>query len=401
MATIRLILSIGKKQKTQPTMQWLIGCLGMLESMSLSGSMMAQRSKTVIVAYVFPQNNLIQPGEIAARKLTRINYAFANLQGGRIVNGFNAYEENLRTLVALKHDNPALTVLISVGGWSWSGNFSDMALTQEGRRAFIDSAVEFVEKHNLDGLDIDWEYPGQPGAGNRFRPEDKLNYTLLLREIRIRFKQEEKKIHRPLYLTIAAGASSAFLANTEMNNVQKYVDTINLMAYDYYEPSDDGITGNHAPLYADPDDPKKVSADRSVREFEEAGVPAEKIVLGVPFYGHVWGEVADANHGLFRPGKPVPHAFARYRDISANLLGQGFIRYWDAASSVPYLYNAETKIFVSYEDPESLGLKCRYVLDHKLGGIMFWEYGGDSGGTLLDAIDEGLRQKKDAAVPIK
>ena len=88
MATIRLILSIGKKQKTQPTMQWLIGCLGMLVSMSLSGSMMAQRSKTVIVAYVFPQNNLIQPGEIAARKLTRINYAFANLQGGRIVNGF-------------------------------------------------------------------------------------------------------------------------------------------------------------------------------------------------------------------------------------------------------------------------------------------------------------------------
>ena len=382
-------------------MPWLVGSFGLLVSLSVSGSVMAQRSQTVIVAYVFPQNNLIQPGEIAARKLTRINYAFANLQGGRIVNGFNADDENLARLVALKQENPALTVLISVGGWSWSGNFSDMALTQESRRVFIDSAVEFIEKHNLDGLDIDWEYPGQAGAGNRFRPEDKQNYTLLLREIRARFKQEEKRVHRPLYLTIATGASSAFLANTEMNKVQRYVDTINLMAYDYYEPSGDGITGNHAPLYADPDDPKRVSADRSVREYEEAGVPAEKIVLGVPFYGHVWGEVEDANHGLFRPGKPVPHAFARYRDISANMLGQGFARYWDGASSVPYLYNADKKIFVSYEDPESLALKCRYVHEHKLGGIMFWEYGGDSGGTLLDAIDEGLRQKQDAAVPVK
>ncbi len=401
MASIRLILSFGEKQRVRRTIQWLVRSLGLLLSLSVSGSAMAQRSKTVIVAYVFPQNGLIQPGEIAARKLTRINYAFANLQGGRIVNGFNADDENLARLVALRQRNPALTVLISIGGWSWSGNFSDMALTGESRRAFIESAVEFVEKHNLDGLDIDWEYPGQAGAGNRFRPEDKQNYTLLLRDIRTRFKQEEKRIHRPLYLTIATGASSAFLANTEMSKVQKYVDTVNLMAYDYYEPSADGITGNHAPLYADPDDPKRASADRCVREYEEAGVPAEKIVLGVPFYGHVWGEVEDVNHGLFRPGKPVPHAFARYRDISATMLGQGFARYWDAASSVPYLYNAEKKIFVSYEDPESLALKCRYVQKHKLGGIMFWEYGGDSGGALLDAIDDGLRQKQDGAGPVK
>jgi chitinase len=382
-------------------MRWLVACFGLLLSMSVFGSMMAQRSRDVVVAYVFPQNNLIQPGEIAAEKLTRINYAFANLQGGRVVNGFNADDENLARLVVLKQQNPALTVLISVGGWSWSGNFSDMALTGETRRAFIDSAVEFVEKHNLDGLDIDWEYPGQAGAGNRFRPEDKQNYTLLLGEIRSRFKQEEKRIHRTLYLTIATGASSAFLAHTEMNKVQRYVDTINLMAYDYYVPGGDTITGNHAPLYADPDDPKSVSADRSVREYEQAGVHAEKIVLGVPFYGHLWSDVEDANHGLFRPGKSVPYAFARYRDISANMLAQDFVRYWDAASSAPYLYSAEKRTFVSYEDPESLGLKCRYVLDHKLGGIMFWEYGGDSGGTLLNAIDNGLRQKQDAAVPVK
>lgn len=355
--------------------------------------MMAQTPRPAIVAYVFQRNSLIQPGDIDAQKLTRINYAFANLQGGRIVNGFDMDDQNMATLLALKRENPSLTLLISVGGWLWSGNFSDMALTKKNRNLFIESVVEFVDHHNLDGLDIDWEYPGQAGAGNRFRPEDKRNYTLLLKELRIRFNQHGKKVNRRLYLTIAAGASSEFLLHTEMGNVQKYVDTINLMAYDYYEPTYDAITGHHAPLFTNPNDPKKISADRSVREYEQAGVRPSKIILGVPFYGHVWGEVPDSDHGLFRPGKPVPGAFAQYGNISTSMLNSGFTRYWDPAASVPYLYNPEKKMFVSYEDSESLGLKCKYVLDHKLGGIMFWDYAGDPSGTLLNAVNSGLERK--------
>ena len=355
----------------------------------------AQTPKPVIVAYVFQRNDLIQPGQIAAQKLTRINYAFANLQGGRIVNGFTDDDRNLAALVALKQENPSLTVLVSVGGWLWSGNFSDMALTKTSRDLFIESVVEFINRNHLDGLDIDWEYPGLVGAGNHFRPEDKQNYTLLLKELRHRFNQQEKKLHRRLYITIAAGASSDFLAHTEMNKVQKYVDTVNLMAYDYYEPTDDAIAGHHAPLFTNPADPKKVSADRSVQEFEHAGVPAAKIILGVPFYGHVWGAVTDTNHGLFQPGKPIPNAFAKYGNITATMLNNGFVRYWDPIASVPYLYNPEKKIFVSYEDPESLGLKSRYVLDHKLGGMMFWDYSGDPAGALLDAINTGLQKNPD------
>jgi chitinase len=355
----------------------------------------AQTPKPVIVAYVFQRNDLIQPGQIAAQKLTRINYAFANLQGGRIVNGFTNDDRNLAALVALKQENPSLTVLVSVGGWLWSGNFSDMALTKTSRDLFIESVVEFINRNHLDGLDIDWEYPGLVGAGNHFRPEDKQNYTLLLKELRHRFNQQEKKLHRRLYITIAAGASSDFLAHTEMNNVQKYVDTVNLMAYDYYEPTDDAIAGHHAPLFTNPADPKKISADRSVQEFEHAGVPAAKIILGVPFYGHVWGAVTDTNHGLFQPGKPIPNAFAKYGNITATMLNNGFVRYWDPIASVPYLYNPEKKIFVSYEDPESLGLKSRYVLDHKLGGMMFWDYSGDPAGALLDAINTGLQKNPD------
>ncbi len=343
-----------------------------------------------VIAYVFKRDDLIQPGEIAAEKLTRINYAFALIQEGQVVNGYANDDQNLAALVALKQKNPSLTVLISVGGWMGSGNFSDMALTKQSRSLFIESAVKFIDRHQLDGLDIDWEYPGQIGAGNRFRQEDKQNYTLLFKELRQRFDKEEKRLHRRLFLTSATGASSSFLENTEMGEVEKYLDTVNLMAYDYYEPTDDAVTGNHAPLFTDPSDPKKISADRSVREFEQAGVPAAKIVLGVPFYGHVWGEVEDVDHGLFRPGKPVPNAFAQYSNIQSTMINNGFTRYWDPVASVPYLYNSEGKIFVSYEDPESLALKCKYVLDNRLRGVMFWEYAADAAGALLDTIDTGL-----------
>lgn len=369
--------------------------LGLTCSTRLFAHTGASSERPAVVAYVFKRNDIIKPGEIAAEKLTRINYAFANLEDGKIVEGFANDDQNLAALVALKQKNPSLTVLVSVGGWLWSGNFSDMALSKQSRALFIASVVDFIDRHQLDGLDIDWEYPGQIGAGNRFRAEDEQNYTSLLKELRHRFDKQEKKLHRHLFLTIAAGASSDFLAHTQMNKVQKYVDTVNLMAYDYYVPSFDKVTGNHAPLFTNPADPKKISVDSSAQEFEHAGVPAAKLVVGVPFYGHVWGQVEDTDHGLFRPGKPVPNAFANYGNISSSMLNKGFTRYWDPLASVPYLYSPEMKIFVSYEDSESLMLKCKYVLNHKLGGIMFWDYSSDPSGILLDTIDRELWRSSD------
>jgi chitinase len=296
-------------------------------------------------------------------------------------------EANFATLVSLKQQNPTLEVLVSVGGWLWSGNFSDMALTKESRSRFIDSVAEFIERYKLDGLDIDWEYPGMAGATNHFRPEDRRNFTLLLKELRMRFNSEQRKLGRTLLLSFAAGSSSDYIAHTELARVARYVDTVNLMAYDYYEPGSEKISGNHAPLYTDPADPKGVSADRSVQEFEQAGVPARKVVLGVPFYGHVWGSVAPTDHGLFQPGVPVPNAFANYGNIVSSMIGHGYTRYWDAAASVPYLYSAEKREFVSYEDPQSLALKCAYVRRKGLAGIMFWDYTGDPTGALLNTIN--------------
>jgi len=343
-----------------------------------------------VTGYVFTRGTALTPGQVDAKYLTRINYAFANIQGGRMVLGAPADAQNFAQLTALRNVNPRLTVLVSVGGWLWSTNFSDMALTAESRRAFEESVMEFLAQYDLDGLDIDWEYPGLPGAGHPYRAEDKQNFTALLEELRARFDAEAKRTGRRLYLTIAMGAGDDVLAHTEMRKVERYVDTVNLMTYDYYEAGSDATTGHHAPLYADPADPKKASSDETVREYEKAGVPAGKILLGVPFYGRAWGDVPDNNHGLFQPGKTVAGVDAQYSAIVANMLGQGFTRYWDDAAKAPYLYSAEKHIFVSYEDPESLRLKCDYVRSRKLGGVMFWEYSGDPDGQLLGTIGGAL-----------
>ena len=345
----------------------------------------------MVVGYVFSQETLLQPGQIDAHGLSRINYAFANIQDGRMVNGFAADASNLAFLTGLRKENPSLTVLVSVGGWLWSTNFSDVSLTAQSRALFIQSALEFLRRYDLDGLDIDWEYPGLAGSGHPFRAEDGSNFTLLLKELRKQFDRETAKTHRRLYLTIAAGASNDYLAYTEMRQSQKYLDTVNLMAYDYVEPGSDPLTGHHAPLFTDPADTRNYSADASVRAFEQAGVPARKLLLGLPFYGHVWGEVADVNHGLLQAGKPVPNLYAPYSAITSAMIGHGYVRYWDQTASAPYLYSSEEHRFVSYDDPESIAAKGRYVLKHGLGGVMFWDYAGDPSGALLGAVNQSLR----------
>jgi chitinase len=346
--------------------------------------------KKAIVAYVFVKDAILGPNEVAAGSLTRVNYAFANIEHGKIVEGFAHDRENFQVLHDLKKVNPELQIVVSVGGWTWSGAFSDMVLTAASRKTFIDSAVQFVRDHELDGLDVDWEYPGSVGNGNVFRSEDKQNYTLFLKELRSRFDIEGKRLGRHLVTSIAVGASAEFISNTEMGKVQSYVDSVNLMSYDYYESSTDAITGHHAPLYTNPADPKHVSADASVKLFEQAGVPAHKLILGVPFYGRAWADVGETNHGLYQPGQTAT-VWATYHDISGTFLSAGFVRYWDSVASAPYLYNPATHMFVSYEDPESIAAKCQYVLKHDLSGIMFWDYTSDSADhALLNSINRGL-----------
>ena len=233
-----------------------------------------------------------------------------------------------------------------------------------------------------------------PGPTGGFRAADKQNYTLLLQDLHVAFEEAGKRLHRRLYTSTATNGNKFFLNSTELGEVAKYVDVIALMGYDYYDRKD-GTTGNHSPLFPDPADPKHVSDDQSVRDYIAAGVPAEKIVLGVPFYGHGWAGIPPANNGLFQPVVPASKMFdVLYTDIARKDLaaGSGFTRYWDEASAVPWIYNPATQTFITYDDPESVRRKCAYVKAKGLGGIMFWAYNGDPDNVLLDAIDKGLEQ---------
>ncbi len=326
-------------------------------------------------------------------KLTHIIYAFANIKDGVVEQGFKNEIENFKILNQAKERNPNLKILISVGGWTWSGGFSDMCLTKESREKFINSAVSFLEKNNLDGIDIDWEFPGLPGYGNVHRPEDKENFTLLLKEMRSALNEAGIKNNKHYLLTIASGAFKNYLAHTEMGKDQKYLDFVNLMTYDFCEPDADSIAGHNAPLFTNPRDPNHNSDDAVVQEYIEAGVPPQKIVLGVPFYGHVWKVTSSEHHGLYEPGgQAKKRIWGSFKNIEQNLLNKnGFVRYWDSTSCVPYLFNKDEKIFITYDDEESLRDKCDYINARGLKGAMFWEYKSDYKNMLLKTLFNRLK----------
>ena len=351
-----------------------------------------QANEKAIIGYLYSPNRPLAAKDVAAEKLTHINYAFANIKDGLMVEGYSGDAENYKILNSLKERNPKLKILVSVGGWTWSGGFSDMALTPESRKRFIDSAVAFLERHRLDGLDVDWEYPGQKGLNNTNRPEDKVNCTAYLAEARAALDSAGKADGKRYLLTMAAGTNKAWIEHTEMDKVQASLDFVNLMTYDMAGDWDP-VTAHHSPLFTNPDSPKGQSCARAVDLFIAAGVPVQKIVLGAPFYGKAWGDVPPENNGLHQPGKRVAERLrANFRDIKENLEGKdAFVRYWDDTSKAPYLYNAEKRIFISYEDEQSIGLKGGYVKERGLAGVMFWEYNGDSEGKLLDALARALR----------
>jgi chitinase len=353
----------------------------------------ASSSDKYIIGYFFPKDRVITVDEIAVEKLTHINYAFADIKNGEIIEGFKFDTENFKILNQTKERNPKLKILVSVGGWTWSGQFSDMVLTQASRKRFIESSLRFIEKHKLDGIDIDWEYPNLVGYGNIYRPEDTKNFTLFLKEFRDVLDEFGKKDRKDYLLTIAAGAFDDYLANTEMGKAQEYLDFVNIMAYDQYESESDSITGHHAPLFTSPRNPKQNSADASIQKFIQAGVPSEKIVLGVAFYGRTWEVYKSEYQGLYEPaGPPKNRIRASFKYLKPELENKnGFVRYWDPEASAPFLFNEKEKIFISYDDEESLKEKCKYIHEHQLKGAMFWEYQSDYQMRLLQTLYDGLK----------
>jgi chitinase len=351
------------------------------------------KPKPVIIAYIGGFRGLIGTDSIDVWRLSHINYAFIDIKDNRAWLHFEATDTiNLRKLSELKNLNNNLKILISIGGWTWSKHFSDAVLSDTSRQNFVTSAVAIVSKYNLDGIDIDWEYPGMRGDSNVYRPEDKQNYTLLFRDLRHSLDSLHQITHLKYFITTAVGGWREYIDHTEMGKLQQYTDFINIMSYDYADGSDT-ISGHHTNLYSSRDTGQS-SAHRAIQEFIAAGVPPSKIVMGIAFYGKGWQMESGDNNCLYRKTLQGMRAggFTYLKDsvIDKN----GYKQYWDTVAMAPYLFNSETNVFISYDDERSVEEKCNYVKEHHLAGAMFWEYHSDMKEYLLKIIADNFKYKK-------
>ena len=358
-------------------------------------------------------------------------YAAANSVNGKddVDTGVPHVFGNFGQLLELKALHPNLKVLISLGGWSLSTYFSDVAATAASRQAFVASCIDTFIKGNLpvawsnlggpasaaglfDGIDVDWEYPGiDPGNGAHFSSADKANATLLFAEFRKQLDALGKTNHKQYLLTAALPAADVHSSGSyDLAAVGKVLDYANVMTYDFHGASD-AYTAFNSPFLRDKADPaasdKYWNVVGTVDWYVKSGFPANKIVLGVPFYGKQYIRVGTANHGLYQSfdntgmdinslvwdQQPTPtyHQLVDQAGIvGANGLGQnGYKTYWDSKAGEPWLWNpagvhvlgsgtVTTPTFISYDNPSTISDRNNLVRDRGLRGIFAWEISQDS-----------------------
>lgn len=297
-------------------------------------------AEKILVAYVFRMEETPD-----ASYLTHINYAF-----GHVNDSFDGVRldkpEDLHRLVGIKKKYPHVKILLSIGGWG-SGRFSEMSADATLRKAFAKDCRRVVDQFKLDGIDIDWEYPGEDSAGISASPEDVDNYTLLMRDIRAAIGEDK-------LLTQATAGSGKFY---DFKALDAYLDWTNVMSYDL------GRAPYHnAPLYgSELLAPGSLSVADCIQAHLDAGVPAEKLTLGMPFYGR------------------GAEGFPRGVDLTKAHLLEGYTYHWHGESQVPYLTDDSTgEVAFGFDDEKSLRLKAQYALDKGLRGAMYWAYGGDN-----------------------
>ena len=333
--------------------------------------------RPIILGYVV-NNALIKVTPDDAKRLTHVNIAFGKVGANGLMDDREL--NNIDYVRVLRAWNPALKFVLSVGGWG-AGGFSNMAMTEKGRRDFAASCAEYAKKNGLDGIDIDWEYPCSDSAGIDADPRDRENFTLLLQALRDALGKDK-------IVSIAAGAGDYFVRDTQMDRVAEICDYVQLMTYDMRS----GFcrqAGHHTALYPTPGDDSGRNTLDVVNMFHEAGVPLEKIVIGAAFYSRRWGGVPNVNHGLFQQAGTIGNYGAGYSELKANYIDKnGWVRYWDDDAKAPFLFNGNE--LISYDDPESLREKCAYLKKAGLLGIMYWEHGSDDTHELLKTIADEL-----------
>ncbi|ORX57599.1 hypothetical protein DM01DRAFT_1334193 [Hesseltinella vesiculosa] len=369
-----------------------------------------QQQGSIITAYI---TDWAIPSSIAWNKLDHINYAFAVPGKDGTLSQFTASQ--LQSVVKEAHANQK-TVSLSVGGWTGSLHFSDLVLTPSSRASFAKNIVQAVNDYNLDGIDIDWEYPNSANgvACNSNNKADTANFLAFMQLLR-------QQLGPNKILSTAVGVQpfddeSQNPSTSLAAGWAQTVDYFNMMVYDL-AGSWNPVSGANSPLAADKDDSMSVTS--AVQAWSSAGIPKSKLVVGVPFYGYLAKvnqpiTAATGEHVKFdtsvpqiqgdqydtKSADPCPGATAtfsgefQYRSIvqqGVNTNSSSWTNYWDAHTSTPYAYNSKDQTFLTYDNPASLTAKAKYVAQQKLGGIMLWSLEmDDANSSLLNAI-QGAR----------
>ncbi|MEO1244848.1 MAG: glycoside hydrolase family 18 protein [Pseudomonadota bacterium] len=339
----------------------------------------SERQRFEVIAYYHGTGDGIE--RYAIEDLTQLIYSFAQLQGN--VLDIEPHDSKLRRLVKLKERNPSLKVLLAFGGWGGCETCSEVFSVAEDRAAFADSVLRVLQEYELDGIDLDWEFPAVPGfPGHAYKPEDRENFTALIEVLRSRLGTRFE-------ISFAAAATPAFMQRSiDWARVMPLVDRVNVMSYDFVAGGSTS-TGHHTALYAGPNN--ALSADTAVSGLIELGVPPGKIVLGGAFYARVWRDVeVPEDSALGVPG--VFHESVAYRDFD-RYFGSDCKAFWDERAAAPYRYCRTAGLFATYDNRRSIAEKTRYAAERSLAGIMFWQLAQDSERDgLLSAVAEVVRE---------
>lgn len=327
---------------------------------------LAAQPSSNIIAYYTGNGETIQ--QYPLEKITHIIYSFLKLQNDTLCFHNNTQEETLQQLVALKKKYPHLKIMVSIGGWGGCAPCSPLFSSAEHRLQFAKTTVALFEKYNIDGLDLDWEYPAIEGfPGHAYAAADKDNFTALVTILR-------KEMGAAYLLSFAAGGFTSYLEKSiDWEKVMPQVDFVNLMTYDLVGGYST-VTGHHTPLHYYRKNQE--ATDKCVNWLLRNKVPAEKLIIGAAFYARVWEKVAATHHGLYQNGTfKQGVAFKNFDTYFSS--DSGFQYHWDKKAKAPFQYNADKQLFATFDDRRSIREKARFVKKKKLGGIMFWELSQD------------------------
>ncbi len=318
------------------------------------------------------------------QKLTHINIAFGHIHSDGTISAKD--HRIVKLMPEMRKWNPDIKIILSIVEAGGSG-FSICCKREELREKAASNLAAIVKECDLDGVDLDWEYPCSPCNGSNVSADDKQNFTLLCKAIRQHLNSidGEKRI-----LSIAAGADVYYLHCVELPELMKYLDYICLMTYDL-KCGFHSLSGHHTPLYSNVGDVLMNSCDQALRLFHESGVPKEKLLMGAAFYSRKWVNLNSRNHGLLQISDTRGSYGPDYDVLVKEYINKnGYIRYWDNEAKAPYLFDGSS--FLSYDDEESLRLKAKYTIEHGYGGVFYWEHKCDKTRVLLNALYQELKE---------